>query len=68
MYDKLDNIPTLASYRKFTHVETTVSVSCKYAVLRRFSHRYAQREYFIEAASRLIRDIAGTFNMPTSYQ
>ena len=32
MYDKRDNMPTLASYRKFSHIETTVSVSCKFAV------------------------------------
>ena len=43
MYDKRDNIPTLASYRKFPHIETTISVRCKYAVLHsqlcRFSYR-----------------------------
>ena len=31
MYDKRDNMPTLASYRRFHHIETTVSVRFKYA-------------------------------------
>ena len=61
MYDKRDNMPTLASYRKFPHIETTISVRCKYAVLHsqscRFSYRCTQRQHFIEAASRLIRDM-----------
>ena len=61
MYDKRDSMPTLASYRKFPHIETTLSVRCKYAALHsqlcRFSYRYTQREHFIEAASRLIRDM-----------
>ena len=29
MYDKRDSMPALASYRKFPHIETTVSTSCK---------------------------------------
>ena len=29
MYDKRDSMPALASYRKFSHIETTVSTSCK---------------------------------------
>ena len=34
MYDKRDSRPAaIASYRKFPHFETTVSTSCKYAVL-----------------------------------
>ena len=61
MYDKRYNMPTLASYRRFPHIETTISVRCKYAVLHsqlcRFSYRCTQREHFIEAASRLIRDM-----------
>ena len=27
MYDKRDSMPALASYRKFPHIETTVSTS-----------------------------------------
>ena len=61
MYDKRDSMPALASYRKFPHIETTVSTSCKYAVLHsqlcRFAYRCTRREYFIDAASRLIRDM-----------
>ena len=61
MYDKRDNMPTLASYRKFPHIETTIAIRCKYAVLHsqlcRFSYRCTQRQHFIEAASRLIRDM-----------
>ena len=63
MYDKRDrdSMPALASYRKFPHIETTVSTSCKYAVLHsqlcRFAYRCTRREYFVDAASRLIRDI-----------
>ena len=61
IYDKRDNMPTLASYRRFPHIETTISVRRKYAVLHsqlsRFSYRCTQREHFIEAASRLIRDM-----------
>ena len=61
MYDKRDNMPTLASYRRLPHIETTISVRCKYAVLHsqlcRFSYRCTRREHFIEAASRLIRDM-----------
>ena len=61
MYNKRDNMPTLASYRRFPHIETTVSVRCKYAVLDSqmcwFPYRCTQREYFIEAASRLISDM-----------
>ena len=61
MYDKRDNMPTLASYRRFPHIETTISVWCKYAVLHSqlcwFSYRCTQREHFVEAASRLIRDM-----------
>ena len=57
MYDKRYNMPTLASYRKFPHIETTISVRCKYAALHsqlcRFSYRCTQRQHFIEAASRL---------------
>ena len=66
MYNKRDNmLAHLGSvqYRKFPHIETTVSVSCKYAVLHsqlgRFSYRCTKRVYFIVAASRLIRDIYG---------
>ena len=61
MYDKRDNMPTLASYRKFPHIETTIAIRCKYAVLHsqlsRFAYRCTQRQHFIEAASRLIRDM-----------
>ena len=61
MCDKRDNMPTLASYRRFPHIETTISVWCKYAVLHSqlcwFSYRCTQREHFVEAASRLIRDM-----------
>ena len=32
MYDKRGSMPALASYRKFPHIETTVSTSCKQAV------------------------------------
>ena len=60
-YDKRDSMPALASYRKFPHIETTVSTSCKYAVqhsqLCRFAYRCTRREYFVDAASRLIRDM-----------
>ena len=31
MYDKRDYMPTLVSYRRFPHIETTISVRCKYA-------------------------------------
>ena len=58
-YDKRDSMPALASYRKFPHIETTVSTSCKYAVfysqLCRFAYRCTRRDYFVDAASRLIR-------------
>ena len=59
MYDKRDSMPALASYRKFPHIETTVSTSCKYAVLHsqllcRFAYRCTRREYFVDAASRII--------------
>ena len=61
MYDKRDNMPTLALYRRFPDIETTVSVRCKCAVLHsqlcQFSCRCTQREHFIEAASRLIEDM-----------
>ena len=61
IYYRRDNMPTLASYRRFPHIETTISVRCKYAVLHsqlcRFSYRCTQREHFIEDASRLIKDI-----------
>ena len=61
MYDKRDNMPTLTSYRRFLHIETDISVRCKYGVLHsqlcRLSYLCTQREYFIEAASRLIRDM-----------
>ncbi|CAN0173407.1 unnamed protein product, partial [Ascophyllum nodosum] len=61
MYDKRDNMTTLASYRKFPHIETTIAIRCKYAVLHsqlcRFAYRCTQRQHFIEAASRLIRDM-----------
>ena len=59
MYDKRDNMPTLVSYRRFPHIETTVW--CKHAVLHsqlcRFSYRCKEIEYFIDAASRSIRDV-----------
>ena len=32
MYDKLDSMPALASYRKFPHIETTVSTTVGVAV------------------------------------
>ena len=51
----------LASYRKFPHIETTVSTSCKYAVchsqLCRFAYRCTRRDYFVDAASRLMGDM-----------
>ena len=62
IYDKRDKMPTLASYRRFPHIETTISKikSYKYAVFHSQlicrSHIVAHREFFIEAASRLIRD------------
>ena len=64
MYDKRDistGMPALAStYRKCPRIETTVSTSCKYAVLRsqlcRFAYLCIRRSYFVDAASRLIRD------------
>ena len=66
MHNKRDNMLAhlgFVQYRKFSHIETTVSVSCKYAVLHsqldRFSYRCTKRVYFIVAASRLIRDIYG---------
>ena len=55
---KLSN---LASYRTFPHIETTVSTSCKQAVfysqLCRFAYRCTRRDYFVDAASRLMRDV-----------
>ena len=61
MYDKHDNMSTLVLYRKFPYIETTIFVRCKYSVLHsqlcRFSYRCTQRQHFIEAASRLIRDM-----------
>ena len=61
LYDKRDSMTSLASYRRFPHMETTISVRCKYAVLHRqlcrFSYQCTQRQHFIEAASRLIRDM-----------
>ena len=63
MYDKRDSMLALASYRKFPHIETTttVSTSCKYAVLHsqlcRFAFRCTRRDYFVDAASRLMRDM-----------
>ena len=36
MYGKRDKMPSLASYRRFPHIETTISIRCKYyAVLGR---------------------------------
>ena len=62
MYDKRDSMPALASYRKFPHIETTVSTSCKYAVfhsqLCRFTYRCTRRDYFVDAASTLMRDMS----------
>ena len=52
----------LASYRKFPHIETTVSTSCKCAVLYnsqlyRFAYyRCTRRDYFVDAACRIMRD------------
>ena len=43
MYDKRDSMPALASYRKFPHIETTVSTSCKYAVFHSQLYRFAYR-------------------------
>ena len=43
IYDKRDNMPTLAAYRKFPHIETTISVRCKYAVLHSQSCRFSYR-------------------------
>ena len=61
MYDKRDSMPALASYRKFPRIETTVSTSCKYAVfhsqLCRSAYRCTRRDYFVDAASRLMRDM-----------
>ena len=61
MFDKRNNMPTLAAYRKFPHIETTISVRCKYAVLHsqlcRFSYRCTERQHFIKAAARLIREM-----------
>ena len=61
MYDKRDSMPALASYKKLPHIETTVSTSCKYAVfhsqLCRFAYRCTRRDYFVGAASRLMRDM-----------
>ena len=63
MNDKRNSMPALAStYRKFPHIGTTVSTSCKYAVLRsqlcRFAYRCTRRECFVDAASRLlVRDM-----------
>ena len=37
MHGKRDSMPALASYRKFPHIETTVSTSCKYAVFHESS-------------------------------
>ena len=61
MYDKRDNMPALASYRKFPHIEKTVSTRCKYAVfysqLCRFAYRCTRRDYFVDPASRLKIDM-----------
>ena len=64
MYDKRDSMSALASYRKFPHIETTVSTSYKYAVfhttssqLCRFACRCTRRDCFIDAAYRLMRDM-----------
>ena len=61
MYDKRDSMPALASYRNFPHIETTVSTSRKYAVfhsqLCRFAYRCTRRNNFVDAASRLLRDM-----------
>ena len=61
MHDKRDNMPALASYRKFPHIETTISVRCKYAILHsqlyRFSYQCTQRQHFIKASSRLVTDM-----------
>ena len=61
MYDKRDHMPTLAKYRKFPHIETILSVRCKYATLHsqlcRFSYRCTQASYFAVAAARLIRSM-----------
>ena len=61
MYGKRDSMPALASIRKFPHIETTVSTSCKYAVLHsqlcRYAYRCTRRDYFVDAASKLMRDM-----------
>ena len=58
---KLPSMPALASYRTFPHIETTVSTSCEQAVfysqLCRFAYRCTRRYYFVDAASRLMRDV-----------
>ena len=60
MYDKRDDMPTLRHYRKFPHVETILSVRCKYATLHsqllcRFAYRCSVPSYFARAAANLIR-------------
>ena len=48
MYDKRDKMPTLVSYRMFPHIETAISIRCKYAYIVNYavSHIVVHRESF----------------------
>ena len=52
---------TLAEYRRYPRVETTLSQSCTYATLRcqlcRFATRFTEILYFQIAAAKLIKDM-----------
>ena len=61
MYDKRDDMATLAGYRRFPHFETKLSERCLYSVLHsqlcRFAVRCTKIVYFEMAAAKLMSDM-----------
>ena len=61
MYDKRDDMATLAGYRRFPHFETKLSQRCLHSVLHshlcRFAVRCTKILFFEMAAAKLMSDI-----------
>ena len=61
MYDKRDHMGTLEDYRKYPHIETRLSNSCKNATLHcqlcRFAIRSSEIDFFQNAAAKVMKDM-----------
>lgn len=61
IYDKREHMKTLHNYRRFPHIETTISIRAKYATLHCQLCRYARKSnkhiYFVISTAKLVRSM-----------